>query len=1011
MSSHRIISMVCLILCVALAQVGTAADPSLVGWWTFDDGSGATAKDSSGNGNDGTLIGDPTWGTEDGHAGILVLDGVDDRMVVTGNYVLPLYSMAVWFRIDAPGQQVLFGAYGANGELYGASLEIQSDGRLRYVHRFPFGSSGGTNLYTDTTYDDGQWYHVAIVKTLDAMILYINGKEVATAADNTQFDQTTLMLTISALRDDNPIRLVTGAMDDLQLYDRDLSAQEVQRAMLGLSQNQASVPTPEDGGNDVLRNAPLTWSPGEFAATHDVYFGTSFDDVNTATVPTAAGLDVNSFDPGRVEFGQTYFWRVDEVNGAPDNTVFRGNVWSFEVEPYSIPIPGTTITVTASSVSNDFSTPVKTIDGSGLDANDMHAIQPETMWFTAAVDLYPWIQYEFDTVKKLDTMAVWNANTAAEAAIGWGVKDVEIATSVDGETWNVLAEANQFSRAPGRPTYSAFDTVDFQGAAAKYVRLNIQSNWGGILMSYGLSEVQFSMIPVRARTPEPASGAVDLPPDTVATWRAGRDADHHVIYVSTDLNAVSEGTASSVTSSLASLDMTTLDLQLGQTYYWRVNEVNDTETVTLWAGDVWNLSTVPYLTIGDFEGYSNLSPDRPFQTWLDGFGYSADEFFPAGYGGNGTGAGIGHDIWSLSSPHYNGDIMETTNTLPGSGMSMPFYYTNTGGVASQTDRTFAEPQDWTMGAAQTLSIAFNGQAGNTGTMFVVINNEKLTYQRDNGNISRGVWQVWNIDLSTINGSLSNVSELTLGVEGAGASGMILFDDIRLYAEPGEVLTPQDPGMSGLVGAWSFDKGSGTVAFDRWGSARNGTITDATWDTGIQGSALNFNGTSAYVNIDGFKGINAVDAVQQAFTISNWIRTTAAEGEMVTWGTNAGRQRLTWRINEATLRTEHGAGNLRGNTPVNDDEWHHVALVVTEGANLTVPATQIYLDGVPDGTFGGSANPYELAPDVDVRIGMGGPTGDRFFTGLIDEVLIFDRALFDVELLWLAGRTEAIDRPF
>ncbi|MCP4449870.1 MAG: hypothetical protein GY809_00290, partial [Planctomycetes bacterium] len=129
MSSHRITPMVCFVVCLGLAQFGMAADPSLIGWWTFDDGSSATAEDSSGHGNHGTLIGDPTWGTEDGHGGILLLDGVDDRMVVTGNYVLPLYSMAVWFRIDAPGQQVLFGAYGANGELYGASLEIQSDGR------------------------------------------------------------------------------------------------------------------------------------------------------------------------------------------------------------------------------------------------------------------------------------------------------------------------------------------------------------------------------------------------------------------------------------------------------------------------------------------------------------------------------------------------------------------------------------------------------------------------------------------------------------------------------------------------------------------------------------------------------------------------------------------------------------------------------------------------------------------------------------------------------------------
>ncbi|MCP4450525.1 MAG: discoidin domain-containing protein [Planctomycetes bacterium] len=60
---------------------------------------------------------------------------------------------------------------------------------------------------------------------------------------------------------------------------------------------------------------------------------------------------------------------------------------------------------------------------------------------TMTVDLDPWIQYEFDGVKKLDIMKVWNSNGAAESSVGWGVKDVEIAYSVDGETWDVLADA------------------------------------------------------------------------------------------------------------------------------------------------------------------------------------------------------------------------------------------------------------------------------------------------------------------------------------------------------------------------------------------------------------------------------------------------------------------------------------------------------------------------------------------------------------------------------------------
>ena len=56
----------------------------------------------------------------------------------------------------------------------------------------------------------------------------------------------------------------------------------------------------------------------------------------------------DSFEPaGTLEFGKTYYWRVDEVNGPPNANVFKGQVWSFTVEPYAYPIKG--VTATASS--------------------------------------------------------------------------------------------------------------------------------------------------------------------------------------------------------------------------------------------------------------------------------------------------------------------------------------------------------------------------------------------------------------------------------------------------------------------------------------------------------------------------------------------------------------------------------------------------------------------------------------------------------------------------------------
>ncbi|MCP4453902.1 MAG: hypothetical protein GY809_20770, partial [Planctomycetes bacterium] len=179
----------------------------------------------------------------------------------------------------------------------------------------------------------------------------------------------------------------------------------------------------------------------------------------------------------------------------------------------------------------------------------------------------------------------------------------------------------------------------------------------------------------------------------------------------------------------------------------------------------------------------------------DGFGYSADEFYPAAYGGNGTGAGIGHDIWSLGSPNFDGSIMETVSTISGSGQSLPFYYGNTGGVASETLREFAVPRDFTVGQVQTLSIAFRGQAGNTGSLYAKINSTKVVYTRDAANLALNQWQAWNIDLASVGANLESVTTLAIGVEGTGAEGMLLIDDIILHPEAGEMINPIVPDNS------------------------------------------------------------------------------------------------------------------------------------------------------------------------------------------------------------------------
>ncbi len=78
---------------------------------------------------------------------------------------------------------------------------------------------------------------------------------------------------------------------------------------------------------------------------------------------------------------------------------------------------------------------------------------------------------------------------------------------------------------------------------ARYVKLTINSNWGGMNSVVSLSEVRFSYVPVQARAPQPANGATGVALDTNLDWRVGREVGSHQVFLSTDPAAVAAGTA------------------------------------------------------------------------------------------------------------------------------------------------------------------------------------------------------------------------------------------------------------------------------------------------------------------------------------------------------------------------------------------------------------------------------------------------------------------------------------
>jgi len=985
-----------------------AASADLVGHWPFDEGTGSTAADII-SGNDATFTDDPIW-TAGVMGDALELDGAGDYLTIANSEIVKLrstgtYSVAIWINVqNTTTGVILYHGLGCStwaswflGVGGGEPDATQDPETLKFGVRT---ANGGAYTSADTPLTGDVWMHVTATYDGSTVRLYVDGEEVSTLDVALPYDSGENLL-IGGDSGCGGRQWFSGMIDELQIYDHALSDKEVQSLFKG-APGLASGPAPEDEITDVLRDTSLTWDSGDFAVEHDVYFGTVFDDVNDADRTDSTGVLVsqgqtdNSYDPGRLAFGETYFWRIDEVNGAPDNTIFKGDIWSFIVEPFSIPVEA--ITVTASSSNADNMGPENTINGVGLNALDQHSTEGTEMWLSGMGDPTPSIQYDFDQPYKLDEMLVWNSNQLIESFVGLGAKDVVIEYSADGVDWITLEGATQFAQASASPTYTANTAVNFGGALAKHVRITVNAGWG-MLPQYGLSAVRFLYIPTFAREPQPAHGHTSAGADVVLSWRAGREAASHQVHLGTDAADLPlVGTVAENNYDAGVLDYDT-------TYYWQITEVNEAETPTAHAGPTWSFATPAFGTVDNFDQYDDKC-NRIFFAWEDGLGHSGGEDIdgcdvPAS-NGNGGGSIVGND----TAPFAEQTI------VAGGSQSLPFNYDNAFGPSEAT--LTLEGQDWTASGVQSLSIQFYGEAGNSGQLYVKINNTKVVYPDDAANIARAEWQAWVIDLSAVGGNLQDVTSLTIGVDGATAAGMLYIDEIGLYPKAAEYLTPVDPGNASLAGHWSFDEGTGDVAADGSGNGNNGTLVGAGWDTGQMGSAVVFDGMSSYVDIPAA----AWNTIEQQATVAAWMYvdssitqnpfTIAAFQDPAVGNSRVFSTHVLWgntlyldtggttaydRINKAASAGDYA------------DAWIHWAFT----KNAETGEQKIYRNGIL--WHSGTGLTRAMTGVTVFILGANAATTGEFWNGSMDDLRLYNQELSQEEILWLAGRTSPVVKPF
>ena len=188
--------------------------------------------------------------------------------------------------------------------------------------------------------------------------------------------------------------------------------------------------------------------------------------------------------------------------------------------------------------------------------------------------------------------------------------------------------------------------------------------------------------------------------------------------------------------------------------------------------------------------------------------------------------------------------------------------------------------------------------------------------------------------------------------------------------------------TGLVAAYSFDDGGGSVLTDTSGNGHNGTISGATWTSGHDGGALSFDGTSASVDLGALGTF-----YQSGFTLEGWVKKAGTKKDDGIVGSWSGSGPMLWIDHlggdyQLTLGSSLSTYLDSGQTPTVGQWQYLTATFDGTTARYYIGGTEV-ASRVVSSSVGGS-NAW--------RIGAYGSPAGGFFDGLIDNVRIYSRAL-------------------
>ena len=906
------------------ADVPNGPLPGLVAAYGFDEGSGTTVADRSGNGNNGTLA-NATWTSGGKYGSALSFNGSNAWVTVPNSSSLNLstgLTAEAWVNPSALGgayRTVVFREQPGNEvySLYANQSSPQAPVGEVYAGGYKDAVGSGALAL-------GSWTHLAMTYDGTSVRLYVNGTLTTTTAAPGSLASSSGVLRIGG----NNIwgEYFSGLIDEVRLYNRALSAAEIQQDMASSITPSDSQPPTAPGNlaaNGSLSSAALSWtaaSDNVGVVRYNVHRSTSPgftpSAANRIAQPSGASYNDTGLAPG------TYYYKVTAEDAA-------GNVGPASNE--------------ASAVVGDTTPPSApgTLSATG-------AVGKATLSWGAASDNVAVVRY--DVYRSTTPGFTPAAGNRIAQPSGTGYTD----TVTPGTYYyKVQAEDAAGNIGPASNEASALVSADTSPPSAP-ANLAASVSGGTVNLSWSASS------------------------DDVGVVRYNLHRGTSPGFAPSAANRIAQPTGTSYADS---------GLAVGN-YYYKVTAEDA-------AGNVGSPSNEAAATVAD-----TVPPSAPTGLAANAIGATITLTWNAATDNvgvlrynvhRGTSAGF--------TPTSANRIAQTGSTLYSDAglIAGTYYYKVTaedaaGNVSTPSNEANATIPDTTPPTAPT-NLSANGGAGQA----------VLSWTGSSDNIAVTKYDVYRSTTSGFTPSAANRIAQPSGTSytDAGLAAGTYFYKVTAEDAAGNISAASNEATAtvttstptGLVAAYGFDEGSGTTVADRSGNGNNGTLANATWTSGGKyGSALSFNGSNAWVTVPNSSSLN----LSTGLTAEAWVNPSALGGayRTVVFREQPGNEVYSLYANQSSPQAPVGevyAGGYKdavGSGALALGSWTHLAMTY-DGTSV-----RLYVNGTLTTT---TAAPGSLASSSGVlRIGGNNIWGE-YFSGLIDEVRLYNRALSAAEI--------------